>query len=59
MGHFTEPERCSLWQKNSISYYSCRYSIVIASVGFNIDRVTTQHKPKCVENCLDNQVTII
>ena len=39
-GHFTEPEMCSLWPKNSISYYSCRYSFVIASVGFNIDRVT-------------------
>ena len=49
-GNFTEPEMCSLWQKTSISYYSCRYSFVIASVGFIIDRVTTQHTPKCVEN---------
>ena len=40
---------CSVWVKNSISYNSCQYSFVIASVGFNIDRVTTQHTPKCVE----------
>ena len=45
----TEPEMCSVWLKNSISYNSCQYSFVIASVGFNIDRVTTQHTPKCVE----------
>ena len=55
--HFTEPEMCSLWQKDSISYNSCRYSFVIASVGFNINRVTTQHTPKCVENCSDNKVS--
>ena len=42
-GHFTEPEMCSPWQNISISYNSCRYSFVIASVGFNSDRVTTQH----------------
>ena len=24
-----------------------------------IDRVTTQHTPKCVENCSDNKVSII
>ena len=58
-GNFTEPEMCSLWQKISISYNSCRFSVVIASVGFNIDRVTTQHTPKCAENCLDNKVSII
>ena len=40
---------CSVWLKNSISYNSCQYSFVIASVGFNIDRVTTQHTPECVE----------
>ena len=57
--HFTEPEMCNLWQKNSISYNSCRFSVVIASVGFNIDRVTTQHTPKCAENCSDNKVSII
>ena len=56
-GHFTEPEMCSLWQKISISYYFCRYSFVIASVGSNIDRVTTQHTPTCVENCSDNKVS--
>ena len=58
-GHFTEPELCNLWQKNSISYNSCRFSVVIASVGFNIDRVITQHTPKCAENCSDNKVSII
>ena len=58
-GHFTEPEMCNLWQKNSISYNSCRFSVVIASVGFNIDRVTTQHTPICAENCSDNKVSII
>ena len=47
---------CSLWLKNSISYNSCRYFIVIPSVGFNIDRVKTQHTPQCVENCSDNKV---
>ena len=46
---------CSLWQK--ISDNSCRYSFVIASGGFNIDRVTTQHTPKCVENFSDNKVS--
>ena len=56
-GHFTEPEMCSLCQKISISYNFCRYSFVIASVGFNIDRVTTQHTPKCAENCSDNKVS--
>ena len=58
-GHFTEPEMCNLWQKISISYNSCRFPVVIASVGFNIDRVTTQHIPKCAENCSDNKVSII
>ena len=58
-GQFTEPEMCSLWQKTSISYNYCRFSVVIASVGFNIDRVTTQHTPKCAENCSDNKVSNI
>ena len=58
-GHFTEPEMCNLWQKISISYNSCRFSVVIAFVGFNIDRVTTKHTPKCAENCSDNKVPII
>ena len=49
-GNVTEPEMCSVWLKNSIFYNSCQYSFVIASVGFNIDRVTTQHTPKCVKN---------
>ena len=44
---------CSLWLKNSISYNSCEYSFVIASVSFNVDRVTTQHTPKCADNCYD------
>ena len=56
-GHFTEPEMCSLCQKISISYNSCRLSVVIASVSFNIDRVTTQHTLKCVENYSDNKVS--
>ena len=56
-GHVTEPEMCSLWLKISISYNYCRYFFVIASVGFIIDRVTTQHTPKCVENCSDNKVS--
>ena len=55
-GNVTESEICSVWLKNSISYNSCQYSFVIASVGFNIDRVTTQHTPKCVENCSDRKV---
>ena len=56
-GHFTEPEMCSIWQKKCISYNSGRYSFVIASVVFNIDRVTTQHTPKYVENYSDNNVS--
>ena len=56
-GNVTEPEMCSVWLKNSISYNSCQYSFVIASVSFNIDRVTTQHTPKCVENCSDRKVS--
>ena len=56
-GDFTEPEMCSIWQKICISYNSCRYSFVIASVGFNIDSVTIQQTPKCVENCSDNKVS--
>ena len=56
-GNLTEHEMCSVWLKNSISYNSCQYSFVIASVGFNIDRVTTQHTPKCVENCSDGKVS--
>ena len=53
-GHFTEPEMC---QKISISYNSCRFSVVIASVGFIIERMTTQHTPKCAENCSGNKVS--
>ena len=56
MGHFTKPEMCSLWQKISISYNFGLYSLVITSVGFNIDRVTTQHTPKCVKNRSGNKV---
>ena len=56
-GNVTEPEMCSVWLKNSISYNSGHNSFVIASVGFNIDRVTTQHTPKCVENCSDNKIS--
>ena len=58
-GNVTKPEMCSVWLKNSISYNSCQYSFVIASVGFNIDHVTTQHTLKCVENCSDRKVSII
>ena len=58
-GNVTEPEMCNVWLKNSISYNSCQYSFVIASVGFNIDRVTTQHTPKCVENCSDRVIVIV
>ena len=56
-GNVTEPEMCSDYLKNNISYNSCQYSFVIASVGFNIDRVTTQHTLKCVENCSDRKVS--
>ena len=57
-GNVTESDLFSDWLKNSISYNSCQYSSVIASVDFNIDRVTTQHTPKCVENCSDRKVSI-
>ena len=56
-GNVTESEICRVWLKNSISYNSCQYSFVIASVGFNIDSVTTQHTPKCLENCSDRNVS--
>ena len=39
-GHFTEPEKCSVRLKINISNNSRKYSYVIASVGFNIDRIT-------------------
>ena len=58
-GNVTEPEMCSVWLKNGISYNSCQYSFVIASVGINIVRVTSQQTPKCVENCSDRKVSII
>ena len=58
-GNATESEMYSVWLKISISYNSCQYSFVIASVGFNIDRVTTQHTPTCVENCSGRKVSII
>ena len=56
-GNVTEPEMCSVLLKSSNSYNSCQYSIVIASVGFNINRVTTQHTPECAENCSDRKVS--
>ena len=56
-GRFTEPENCSVWLKISISNNSPQYSFVIGSVGFNIDRITTQHTPTCVENCSDIKVS--
>ena len=56
-GNVPEPEMCSAWLKNSISYNSCQYSFVNASVGFNIDCATTQHTPTCVENCSDRKVS--
>ena len=56
-GNVTEHGMCSVWLKNSISYNSWQNSFVIASVGFNIDRVTTQYTPKCVKNCSDNKVS--
>ena len=56
-GNVTKSEMCSAWLKNSISCNSCQNSLVIASVGFNIDRVTTQHTPKCVENCFGRKLS--
>ena len=56
-GNFTEPEMCSVWLKNNISNNSCQYSFVIASVSFNIDRITTQYTPKFVENCFVRKVS--
>ena len=58
-GHFTEPEMCNHWQKISISYNSCRLSVVIASVAFTIDRKTKQHTPKYAENCSDDKLSHI
>ena len=46
---------CSVWLKTSISNHPFYY-FVIVSVVFNIDRVVTQHTPKCVENCSDSKV---
>ena len=54
-GNVTELEMCIVLLKISISNNSCQYSFVIASVAFNIDRVTTQHTPKCVDNCSDSK----
>ena len=58
-GHFTKHEVCSLWFNINISYNCWKDSFVIASVGFNIDLITTQHAPKCVENCFDSNISII
>ena len=58
-GNVTEPDMCSVWLKNSISYNYCQYSFVNASVGFKIDRVTTQYTPKCAGNCSDRKVSTI
>ena len=58
-GHFTEPEMYRAWLKLRISNNSCQYSLVIAVVGFNIGRVTTQQTPTCVENCPDSKVSYI
>ena len=55
--NFTEPEMCNVWLKNCISNNSCQYSFAVASVDFNIYRITTQHTPKYVENCFDDKVT--
>ena len=46
---------CNVWLKVSISNNSCQYYFVITSVGFNIDRVTTQHTLKCVEICSNSE----
>ena len=59
MGHLTYTEMRSLQYKISISYDFCQNSRLFASVGFTIDRVTTQHKPKCVENYSDDKVLYI
>ena len=56
-GAILQSLRCVVFGKKCISYNSCQYSFVIAFVGFHIDRVTTQHTPKCVENCSDNKVS--
>ena len=39
-----------------ITYY---FIFLFASVGFTIDRVTTQHTLKCAENCSDAKVPYI
>ena len=49
--------RCAVFsKKNSILCDFWRDSRLFASVGFTIHRVTTQHTPKCVENCSDDKV---
>ena len=49
----------SLLLKNSILCDFRQNSRLFASVGFTIDRVTTKHTPKCVENCSDDKVPYI
>ena len=49
MSHLTDPEMRSLQYKICISYDICRNSRLFASVGFTIDRVTTQHTPDEVQ----------
>ena len=56
VSHLTDPEMRSLHYKMSIAYDFCRNNRSFASAGFTIDRVTTQHTPKCVENCSDGKV---
>ena len=55
--HFERVHKITARHIKCISYNSCRYSFVIASVVFNIDRVTTQHTPKGVENYSGNKVS--
>ena len=52
--------RCAVFsKKNSMLCDFWRDSRLFASVGFTIHRVTTQHTPKCVENCSDDKVPYI
>ena len=42
-----------------MSYDFCRNARLFASVSFTIDRVTTQHATKCVENCSDAMYRVL
>ena len=49
--------RCVIFGKKLAFHTILVDFLLSASVGFNIDRKTKQHTPKCAENCSANKVS--